>query len=583
MLNIKQLKYRSYFLIVMFIGVAFSLIFFTLSHIRQSGLNQVKESLTTLLSTVQEAHHIWIDQRLKGAHEYASRQDIVTLSEQLVARYQQGGAIIGSQPLAELRRTIEVYLTKNNDQGFFLIAPDHISIGSMRDRNINTTNLISQQKTHQLEQSFQGKTVFIHTIVSDAPLVNGPSHGFNPPTMFIVTPIKSQNGDVIAVLAFRINPAQHFTRITQLGRFGMSGETYAFDERGILITNSRFDDDLRFAGLIGSNESPILNIKITDPGGNLLTGYRSKGKAQALPLTLMAKSATAGHKGVNLDGYRDYRGVTVIGAWLWDKSYHFGLTSEIDLGEALIPYYNMRRALFVVVALLCLLGFILISFIRRMDKASSRGLKEAYSSLEARVTERTLELEVTQRQLSKANSELTELANTDGLTGLYNRRHFDELYATEWRRCLREQKQVAIIFFDVDFFKAYNDFYGHQQGDDCLKKIGLQLQQMRSADRPGDFVARYGGEEFTICLSDTTEAYAQEVAMNVLHCIAELKLPHEKSEVDNIDYITVSVGVAIDVARLGNSAEKLLEKADKAQYMAKGKGRNQVCVFDAKI
>lgn len=564
----------------MFIGLVFSLILFTLSHIKQSGLNQVKESLSTVLSTVQEAQHIWMDQRLRGAREYASRPDIITLAEQLVDIHQHDGAIIGSKPLEKLRRTIGEYLKNNNDQGFFLIASDHISIGSMRDRNVNTTNLISQQKKYLLDKSFQGDTVFIPTIVSDVPLTNSPDNGFNPPTMFIVTPIRSQNGPILAVLALRVNPSKHFTRITHLGRIGDSGETYAFDERGILITNSRFDDDLKLAGLIDSNQSSILNIRITDPGGNLLTGYRPAVKTQTLPLTLMAKSAIAGDNGINLEGYRDYRGVTVVGAWLWDKGYGFGLTTEIDLGEALIPYYTMRRALIIVVVLLCLLGFILTSFIRLIDKASSLRLKDAHSNLESRVKERTLELEVTQGQLSKANLELTTLATTDGLTGLFNRRHFDECYAREWRRCLRGQKQIAMIFFDVDFFKEYNDFYGHQHGDDCLQQIGMQLQKMRIADRPGDFVARYGGDEFVICLSDTKETYAIEVANNVLQNIAKLKLHHERSEIDNIAYVTISVGVAIDAVKLENSAQKLLKKADKSLYMAKSKGRNQVCLFE---
>ena len=216
-----------------------------------------------------------------------------------------------------------------------------------------------------------------------------------------------------------------------------------------------------------------------------------------------------------------------------------------------------------------------------MDKTSTQRLKEAYNSLEVRVKERTLALEVAQRNLSEANLELTKLATTDGLTGLFNRRHFDECFATEWRRCLREQKQIAMIFIDVDYFKEYNDFYGHQQGDDCLQKIGIQLHKMRLAGRPGDFVARYGGDEFVICLSDTTDIYTMQVANNVLQSIAELKLHHEKSEIDNVAYVTVSIGVAIDVAGLENSAEELLKKADKSLYMAKSKGRNQV-FFDAK-
>jgi len=550
--------------------------YFTLSHIKQLGLKQVGESLSTVLTSVQSAHHLWIDQRRQDASEFASRPVVVSLAKQLIDKYNRGDEIVGSLLMEDMRATVRRYLKKNGDQGFFLIAPDYISLGSMRDININTPNLIYQQKKRLLDKSFQGETVFIPTIVSDVPLSINSNHEYYPPTMFITTPIWSQ-GIVIAVLAIRIDPAKHFTRITQLGRFSNSGETYAFDDRGIIITNSRFDQDLRLAGLIEPEQNSILNIRIIDPGGNLLTGYHSNDKSRKLPLTLMAKNAITGQNGLNIEGYRDYRGVTVVGAWLWEKEYGFGITTEVDLEEALITYYNMRNTLLIVAVLVCALGVILLGLIKRMDRANSKNLKEAYDGLEVRVIERNLELEVAKRLLSKANTELNELAITDGLTGLHNRRYFDEHLKNEWRRCLREKKQLAIIIFDVDFFKAYNDFYGHQLGDECLQQIGRKLIKMNLSERPGDIVARYGGEEFVICFSDTTEAYANKTAETIRQEVTRLSIRHQKTEIESIDYVTVSVGVAIEKVRHENSAEKLLNKADKALYEAKNKGRNKVC------
>ena len=578
MSDVKKLTYGGYSFITIFIVLIFALMYFTLGHIKQLGLNQVGESLSTVLTTVQGAHHLWIDQRRKDVSEYAMRPGVVSLTKQLIDIYSRGDEIVGSLPLGNMRATASSFLEINGDQGFFLIAPDYTSIGSMRDINIDTDNLIYQQKKHLLDQSFQGETVFIPTMISDVPLDDNSNLSIYPPTMFITTPIRLKNV-VIAVLAIRIDPSKHFTRITQLGRLSSSGETYAFDDRGILITNSRFDSDLRLAGLIEPEQNSILNIRITDPGGNLLKGYRAIDQEKRVPLTLMAKSAISGHKGFNIEGYRDYRGVTVVGAWLWEESYGFGITTEVDLEEALIPYYKMRNTILVVVALVCTLGFMLTGLIQRIDKTSAKNLKEVLDGLEVRVMERTLELEVAQRLLSKANSELSELASTDGLTGLHNRRYFDEHLKKEWLRCLREQQQIALIIFDVDFFKAYNDFYGHQLGDECLQKIGQQLLKTLSLGRPGDFIARYGGEEFVICLSVTTEDYAKKVAEVARQEIVSLQMRHQKTEIESVDYITVSIGVAIECARHDSSAEKLLNKADEALYMAKNTGRNKVCMF----
>ncbi|HEB27857.1 MAG TPA: GGDEF domain-containing protein [Porticoccus sp.] len=577
----KNLKFSIFTLLLGFMALVSALSMYALNHIKQSNLEQVRDSLVTILSTVQEAHHMWIDHRRNDIREYASRPEIVSLAMQLTSIYARGDSTVGSDALAELRLSIKDYLKKNGDKGFFLIAPDFISIGSMRDENINTINLIHQQKDHLLDQSFQGDSVLIPTIISDVSLVDvdGRSHD-NPPTMFITTPIRSLDGNIIAVLAIRMDPSKHFTRITQLGRTGSSGETYAFDERAILITHSRFERDLSSVDLIDRSERSILNIKITDPGGNLLTGYRPTASDSPPPLTVMAQSATSGNSDVNTQGYRDYRGVRVFGAWTWDKRYGYGITTEIDTEEALAPYYETRNTLLTMVVLVCFLGFILRNFIHRMQQATSNRLEEAYNGLEVRVMQRTLELEVAQQLLKKSNVELNDLAITDGLTGLYNRRYFDKSLSAEWQRCLRDHKTLAILMFDIDHFKAYNDCYGHQLGDDCLSKIGNQLARMPLACRPGDCIARYGGEEFVSFLSNSDDHHAQKIAEEVRQKINAMKILHRATGVPSVDYVTVSIGVASEVVDREGSAEKLLNKADRALYMAKRKGRNQVCVFD---
>lgn len=174
-------------------------------------------------------------------------------------------------------------------------------------------------------------------------------------------------------------------------------------------------------------------------------------------------------------------------------------------------------------------------------------------------------------QLEVKNAELSRLSTIDGLTGLANRRRFDEVLDQECRRARRESTPLALIMTDVDFFKKYNDSYGHQGGDDCLRRVASVLAQ--GARRPADLAARYGGEEFALVLPHTTLEGAAVVAEGLRKGVVALNLLHASSSVAS--YVTLSLGVAAvspDEPELG--ADKLIERADAALYEAKREGRN---------
>jgi len=178
-------------------------------------------------------------------------------------------------------------------------------------------------------------------------------------------------------------------------------------------------------------------------------------------------------------------------------------------------------------------------------------------------------------QLNGANQELQRLSMTDGLTGIANRRMFDESLGREWRRCMRLKKPIAIVMLDVDNFKQYNDRYGHQAGDDCLREIADELS--RSAPRPGDLVARYGGEEFVMILGDTDGDGASWVANRICQRVAALKIPHQDSK---HAVVTVSCGVSSVMPTREMSVDSLLKAADNALYQAKQQGRNTVTYLE---
>lgn len=177
----------------------------------------------------------------------------------------------------------------------------------------------------------------------------------------------------------------------------------------------------------------------------------------------------------------------------------------------------------------------------------------------------------------RLNAELAQIAQTDPLTGIANRRHFDAQLKGEWERARRSAQSVALLFVDVDHFKAFNDTYGHQAGDACLVRLAGVLKSL--ARRPADLAARYGGEEFVLLLPDTDLEGAQILARAVIEAVDALAIPHRTSEVTST--VTVSVGVAAKTATLSVESDELLRSADENVYRAKAEGRHRVSIAPA--
>ncbi|RXZ38287.1 diguanylate cyclase [Oxalobacteraceae bacterium CAVE-383] len=182
-------------------------------------------------------------------------------------------------------------------------------------------------------------------------------------------------------------------------------------------------------------------------------------------------------------------------------------------------------------------------------------------------------LSTAQQKVLAVNKTLQRLALQDALTGLANRRQFDLTLNSEYDRAVREQRSIALLMIDVDYFKRYNDVYGHPQGDVCLAKVADAMQ----TKRPGDFSARYGGEEFAVILTETDIKGAMIVAETIRKAIRDLNLPHSGNPTG---FVTISIGVCAMVpSSFGKGPPSFLQAADEALYMAKGAGRNMVCAY----
>ncbi len=244
-----------------------------------------------------------------------------------------------------------------------------------------------------------------------------------------------------------------------------------------------------------------------------------------------------------------------------------GVWSETptSLNLTLKPYFYQTKWFYLLIA--AIVGLALFA----IWKFSVYRLQARERLLKRLVSERT-------KELNLANENLLKLANLDALTEIPNRRRLEEFLHHEWSRAARFENEISLIMIDIDHFKLFNDTYGHQAGDECLKKVAAALSS--TINRPTDIVARFGGEEFVIVLGVTDVEGTMNVAESVMKEIEKLQIPHASSTSDA--FVTVSIGVATTFSEPGISEQDLIKAADKALYFAKENGRNQIKTFDIK-
>ncbi|MBT3206997.1 MAG: PAS domain S-box protein [Bacteroidetes bacterium] len=375
--------------IILLVLLVITLAFLGLNRLKEDARQRTLVSLTTVLeATHQTISQVWLKGHFLDTEVWASDENLLSNTKQLLQLSKNNQDIIHSNAQVEIRKYFSELLKLHFAYGVFIISPDYYSLASMRDANIGTINLIAKAYPDRLKKVFEGNIQFIPPIFSDVPIAD--ENGIMKdeyPTMFIATPIKDNNGEVIAALTIRLNPFDEFSLIAQSGKIGLSGETYLFNEKAILITKSRFDSALTKIGLLKDGNPSVLHIKLTDPGGNLLDGYQPGNKISDQELTLMAQSATNENDGNSTVAYNDYRGVKVWGKWFWDQELNIGFASKIDEYEALELYREASITIIVLCVFLIIL--ILASYIiiiRNQNKAteavtkSENYLREVFDS-----------------------------------------------------------------------------------------------------------------------------------------------------------------------------------------------------------
>jgi PAS domain S-box-containing protein len=361
------------FLLVVIAGAWFSL---------QDMETRIRKKTGDALKVITNStHHLlkgWIEDEKHYIKQWAANPKLIDNVEKILRVARTKEALLESPIQQILRDNYKHKGKRSEDRGFFIIAPDMISLASTRDTNIGTINLIAKKRPAMLKRAFDGETVFIPPITSDILLKD--KQGVLKqalPTMFFATPILNKAKKVIAVVTIRVDPVKDFSYICQLGRIGKTGESYAFDERGFFLSESRFKGQLAQIGLLDNSKSNQLALKITNPGADLLKGEHSTTHPSEQPLTKMVKSATSGMQGLDTTGYRDYRGKKVLGAWTWDNELKIGIGSEIDEDDALESYYINSRIIITVLAITVSLALALIGYTFWSGEQTKRELSKA--------------------------------------------------------------------------------------------------------------------------------------------------------------------------------------------------------------
>src|SRR5262245_3051406 len=346
--------------------------------------SQIAGNLQTILAANTEALRAWAATMKSQAELFAEDDRVRKLVEELSKVPQQGSspqaALLSAPQNATLRAILKPAAEGRGFNGYLVLDTNFLVLASGREQLIGMDS--PPGNGPQFQPSFQGRSLVTRPFPSVAllPDAQGKVHA-GVPTMFAVSPIRAADGSIRAALGLRIDPEKDFTRILATARSGESGETYAFDRKGLMLSSSRFDDELKRLALIPdtADAGSILTLELRDPLVDLAKGKSSPKRRAELPFTRAAAEAIAGRAGVNVAGYRDYRGVPVVGAWTWLPDFDLGLATEMDVAEAFGPLRIMRMGFFFMFGLLGLGAgaiFVLMRLANRFqDSARKAALK----------------------------------------------------------------------------------------------------------------------------------------------------------------------------------------------------------------
>ena len=360
---------------------------FALEQNRQALLGGIQANLEASLGNTVSRLKFWEKSQQHSIEQMGKNVELIAITKQLLSMPSTQDMLAGSPHQSDARAFFRKHDDENKELEFILSSPTQINIAASRHTDIGMRNPIAARRPDLFARALEGRTVFVLPVKPDE--ASTTEEDASKPSLFFAAPVTDEDGSVIAVLTQRLDPAIDFSAILQTDSLGETGENYAFDQQGSMLSESRFIDDVRNIGLISPSQHVSLAFEIRDPGGNLMQGFNPPMSRLSMPLTRMAESATKGEPGVDMNGYRNYRGVPVFGSWIWLHKQNLGLAMEVEVDEALAPLRTMRSSVMGVLGITILLsvGATLLTLL--LGERANRAFSTANDELEIRVQERT--------------------------------------------------------------------------------------------------------------------------------------------------------------------------------------------------
>lgn len=352
--------------------------------IERTMKDSVRSDLETLLRVEVAMLEKWLHGQESNAESLANDSTTRALVKQLLATESDDPAVDLDETLKSLDDAMAPAMASQGYDGYFIVDKTKTIRAGHDKPAIGRDNFVDHLGFNEFfTKALEGHSIVSRPLPSVLPLKDHVGRmRTGTPVMFAAAPIRDENFQVVAALALRLRPDKEFTSILQLGQQGESGETYAFDRDGLMLSQSRFDEELILLGILPDEDGSrsILRVLVRDPGGDLTNGYRADRRRRDLPPTRMVASATDGQTDADMEGYADYRGVQVVGAWTWLDEYSFGVASELDAAEAYRPLTILQWTFWWLFALLGLSSLAIFLFtlqVARLRREAQEAAVEA--------------------------------------------------------------------------------------------------------------------------------------------------------------------------------------------------------------
>jgi len=338
---------KSVLVFAVLILLAISLVLSVLTIMKHRTQKEVANTLQLSLNRTLSELSFWADDIKRDNLAISQLPGIDENIIELLKVPKNAKRLLASSSAKKIDDILRPFMKSHSYEGYIVIAPDDTNIASMLKLNVGDKNLLVGVGDY-LHRAFKGDIIITPPQKTDIPLKNFSGRiSIDTPTMFSLVPIFGENEEIIAVLSFRLSPHKSFTPIFELGIFGETGETYAFNKDGLMVSKSRFNKLFVQLKLIPPDATSVLNLQVRDPGGNLIKGFTTPVSRENQPFTEMAISALRGERKMNVSGYRDYRGILVAGSWAWVEKLGIGVVAEIDLEETYASFNFFRKLILI--------------------------------------------------------------------------------------------------------------------------------------------------------------------------------------------------------------------------------------------